>query len=247
MGSNIDDLKLPNNKSTYVADLNTSLDAMDTHEHGPGKGSPVKRIDSAALTSPNLTESSGVVSVAQVDGVHLNANVADGSTIEVASNTLQLKDGGLTQAKFKLKTVGSGGADPGVGNVSKSTKITYSSPDANKNLVTNSSITLTTSGNPILLMLVADTDTGNSYIDTGTTGVGSVQRIYINHGVDGDIWESWGETSKSVGSINPMEVPPSAVFHIDNRAAGTHTWSLYVHGNINLGITNAYFMAVELL
>jgi len=135
------------------------------------------------------------------------------------------------------RTVTTDGTDPGVGGVSQSwsTVIYSNSSAASFSDVTYgghvTSVTLTTSGRPVMISLQPDASENACYLSASKNGTASMASIegwvqivrgaVIRWFIVGTHWNP-ADTSTN----HAINGPPNAVCWIDAVAAGTYTWTL---------------------
>jgi hypothetical protein len=174
--------------------------------------------------------------------------VVDGSSLELNSNAIRVKDLGITTAKIadanvtraKLAAVGMQvGASSGTFTTTSTTRVD----------VTNLSVTLTTSGRPVVVALVA---TGgvvpSSFSIQRKGGSGNAYgELYLM--VDATTFggQTFGVQSAAVGV---QYAYPAGLFHIDTAAvAGTYTYKVQAKcfgADMSLGVNNVSLLAYEL-
>lgn len=108
--------------------------------------------------------------------------------------------------------------------------------------VTNLSITITTTGRPVYLMLVSGVNTTSPTAGIGENGNGQIGYFAFNRGgsvlVDHQI---------TVGT-GPSYVPCSALQHVDVVSAGTYTYKVQMQTSVvsNVQVVNCQLVAFEL-
>lgn len=166
----------------------------------------------ASVTSAKIADDS-VTTAKIADSAVTTAKIADGSI-----STVKLADSSVTKAKLASHN----------SQLSASSGLMTSTVGDTETDITNASITLTTSGRPVMLMLQSDASGNKSEFllrsATTTTEVGDVTvRLY----------RDTTEISNQAIQFNPNQVsgfpknvriPPSIIAHLDEPAAGSYTY-----------------------
>lgn len=152
----------------------------------------------------------------------------DNSTIEIASNNLQIKDHGVTQVKLASRTTGSTVAAGGVAVSSSSGA--YSTTSNINQPVTNLSVTITTTGRPVQILL--QSDNAESFIQANNTTGGSVgllgTQVRVHNGASVLSVQDFGE-QRSFASGDRITIPVSVINYLDltvNGSPGTYTYTI---------------------
>ncbi len=181
--------------SDYPTSISDSLTAVDLHDHTSGKGIPVGRLATAA---------------------------ADGTTLEVSSGAVRIKDLGVSTAKIaanavtraKLEAVGQqAGSSSGSQSL---TSLTY--VDLN-----NLTVAITTTGRPVIVALMP-VETGGDDDGYLSLGGASFATAYLKLLRDATSVARW--TFRNNTELGDISSPPSSVFFLDTPAAGTYTYKL---------------------
>lgn len=168
------------------------------------------------LTLPSIPAAQQFLAVDTSGNVTGYANVSAGITGSmIASNT-------ITRANLAA-----------VGQQKSSSGLFFTSSSAVFSAVTNGSVTITTTGRPVMIMIQADTTTSDSF-SIHTPGSGSIRILKNSSQFIADL------TYFATGS------PPSIV--LDTPAAGTYTYSLEAAGDgtDTFTISGAQLVAYEL-
>jgi hypothetical protein len=112
---------------------------------------------SYALTFPAALPASTKIVTIDAAGAVAAVYDADNSTIEISSSTLRLKDGGVTNAKIANSTITRAKLSTTF-NIASSSSVTFSTTSQTLVAVTGLQATLTTEGNPVVLMVQAAND-----------------------------------------------------------------------------------------
>lgn len=200
-----------------------------------------------AASGAFLTESTaGVLSYTNVDN----------STLQISSNTLEVAPQGITAAQIANQTITAT-------QIAINTVVprSYSSPTGTSGsvvysassgaftttstspvAVTNLSVTLATTGNPVFVGLIQD----NTY--SGTGGVSAISYsdnassvVYIK--TDGGGPVAVGLSTSNSGAFSEVTVPPGSVNAIVFANAGTHTFSIEA-ASVLSGTTTAVYYCV---
>jgi hypothetical protein len=153
-----------------------------------------------------LTVSSG--------GVIGDAYDVDSLTLEISTNEMRVKDGGITKAKLATKSTGTSVAAGGVA-ISGSSG-TFSTVSGSYVDVTNLSVTITTLGSPVVITFIPDgstSDANAALFSTTSLGYFKVLRGATVVGI----------TYLQTGA---NKAPPGAFKFLDVVAAGTYTYKL---------------------
>lgn len=164
----------------------------------------------------------------------------DNSTLEVSTNTVQVKNGGIT--KPKLAALGqqlSSSSGAYVGNAVSPTD------------VTNLTVTITTTGRPVFIGLIGDGSTSLSEIYADRSAEVAGVKVYIVQG--STIIANYRIQSDTTGSggTTKIRVPPSSVSFIDVPSANTYTYKIQAEvtdagSSPSYGFTNIKLIAYEL-
>jgi hypothetical protein len=166
----------------------------------------------------------------------------DGATIEINADTLRLKDGGVTQAKLAVRATGTSVAAGGVAISASCGNFTTTS--ASYVDVTNLSVTIVSTGRPIMLLLTPEASATTNPAAIGRTG-----------GNGGFLKLLRDATVVGYWNINPpndvaqaCQLPAGMVQMVDVPAAGTYTYKLQAFaggGNATL-VSYSRLVAYEL-
>jgi len=147
--------------------------------------------------------------------------------------TAKIANQAVTQVKLAARstgtTVGAGGV--GISNSSATFSTASSSPTA----ITNLSVTITTTGRPIFVGLVAATSGQSAITVSGTPFAGAV---YLFNGA----------SQIANYGINPeVSIPTSSIYTIDTPSAGTYTYSAKASiSGTSISVFNTRLVAYEL-
>ena len=118
--------------------------------------------------------------------------------------------------------------------------------------VTNLHVTITTTGNPVILNLISDGTSSvvsEIFSRNNAEGTGVVVQIRRNGSIIAV--QDWYSDIPNTGGYNLMGIPSSSVNHIDKPPAGTYTYEIWIEAQfatsfVNMGITLAKLNAYEL-
>jgi hypothetical protein len=106
--------------------------------------------------------------------------------------------------------------------------------------VTNLTVTLTTTGRPVILMLIPDGASSASFGNPTTAGT-----LYIDRG--GSNIAQWGSSNSNGTWLGSNFIAGNGIVYIDPVAAGTYTWKIRVNPNgANMSLSNFKLVAYEL-
>lgn len=191
------------------------------------------------LTLPPLPAASGSFLTVDTSGNISSTVTVDNSTLQVSSNVLQIKPQGVAQADLALRSTGSTVGAGGVA-ISSSCGNNFSTTNTSPTQVTNLSVTITTTGRPVQVMVLPDgTSNSNSVIRSQVTSGGQTASMF-------DIYRGTtqiAEVAVGMGNLSSLAnifVPSSSLHTLDIVAAGTYTYTvqIYVGGGANQAIIN---------
>lgn len=183
-------------------------------------GIATANIADEAITADKLDAAIAGDGLAGAAGSALSVNVDD-STIEISSDTLQVKDAGITRAKLEA-----------VGQQQSSSCDAYSTTSTIYTTVTNLSVSITTSGRPVLVQLIFDQNgsfPGELYASRAANTLTWLWRLKR----DSTVIE---EAKYTMANDTSVAVPewswaPSSVRTIDFPSAGTYTYTMDVRAD----------------
>jgi hypothetical protein len=171
---------------------------------------------SGGLTSSNLSASAGIV------GTQLSASAGIVGT-QLANSTITSTE--IATNTVVPRTIASPTASAGEVAYSGSSGL-FTTSSTTPVLITNQTVTLTTTGNPIFIGLLQDGTGGpTGYVAASGSSSGSAT-FYIKNG--GSILVSVGLAIGTSGSFSSVYVPPGSINTIDFSGAGTYTYTLEV-------------------
>lgn len=205
--------------------------------------SPPSLTSSYTLTLPGqpLFSSASAPAIMTMDtsGAMSTSVRPDDSTITVSSSIMKVKDAGITTVKIATANITqallapkpNGGATAGVGSVAiSSSSGAYTSSSTSLVDVTNLSVTLTTTGRPVVMFLNQIAGSGNSYlgITTGTSGPIAGSYAFSVNGFNYPIVNISSPrtlTNPPFASFYEYHLSPACAFFFDIPPAGTYTFT----------------------
>lgn len=168
------------------------------------------KIADDAVTGAKLAPAVAGAGLAQDGSGNLDVTV-DNSTIEIASDTLKVKDGGISLTKLASRPTGTSVAANGVA-VSTGTGALTSTSSSTYADISGLSVTITTTGRPVVVGLMSSV--------TGTDA-----GIYCGGGI-GTIAIYNGASALTYAQVGSSVVPPGALNAVAFPSAGTHTFQV---------------------
>lgn len=218
-----------------------------------------------SLTLPNLPGSQKFMTL-DAAGAMSAPWAVDGSTLEIASSTtLQVKDAGITAAKLatnSVTTIKIADANvttakvadasitraklAAVGQQVSSSCGTFTSTSGSQTDVTNLTVTITTTGRPVMLTLQPDGSGGGAVIyNTLAAAGGFLGNIYFVRGGSNIAASTISNNIASTAQI--IRMMPGGFHYLDVVGAGTYTYKVQVDVVSGLvGVSNCVLLAYEL-
>jgi hypothetical protein len=171
----------------------------------------------------------------------------DGSSIQLVSNTIAVKDSGIITAKIADANV----TRPklvAVGQQISSSSGSFSTASGSYTDVTNLSASLTTTGRPVVVMLITDNAGSAGYLSVDASGGSSIAsaNVKVLRGST-TVHESLVQGNFPTSAASGVYLPPGAVNTLDAVAAGTYTYKVQVKKNFGtVTVTNCKLVAFEL-
>jgi hypothetical protein len=218
-------------------------------------GSAYNFIFPTGLPSSGQTKILSIDSSGQVGALY----DSDNSTIEVSSNELRVKDGGITASKMASNAVATATIQDGAVTHAKRGAVPYSVSSSSGNYsrtsgaeadITNLSVSFTSIGRPVRIQFIGDT-TNPSFLSSigisrGTSGTAEAY-IYIYR--DSTVIAEF-PLALTAGSSSPSYIiPASSISHTDFPAAGTYTFKARCESDglgTTLNVTSVKLMVYEL-
>lgn len=235
--------------STFVWQSNTNiaanLDARNVtlrnataSSYGLTLTPPAAMAADTTYTLPALPASTtSLVSIGTGGAMGLAA--PDGATIALSGSTLGVPNGGITKPKLAA-----------LGQQVSSSCGSFNSASSSYVDVTNLTVTITTTGRPVFIGIVADGTTGLSSIQiadssgSGTSVVGSIKIVQDSTDIAFHAINCAGASAPLVSGI-----PSSSFSHIYVPAAATYVYKIQTKvttSNTNISFSNAKLIAYEL-
>lgn len=200
------------------------------------------------LTLPSVPASTNIVTLDNAGNFAAVTNV-DNSTLQLVTNTLAIKAKGVTQGLLADRstgtTVGAGGVAVSVSSGA------FSTSSATYVDVTNLSVTITTTGRPVMVMLVSEgnstpgSESSISWSKAANTAQAQLRTVR-------DVTEISNATlyNRAVGATSvDHAIPVSSYSHLDQPTAGTYTYkiqALALAGTGTVFVSNALLVAYEI-
>ena len=235
-GAVLNESDLDGIKSSLETFFNTTKIDGDNIQTG---GVPTAAIANAAVTADKLAAAVAGDGLAGGAGTALSVNV-DGSTLEINTDALRIKDLGVSTAKIAANAVTRAKIES-VGQQISSSSGSYTTTSTSYVDITNLSVSITTSGRPVMLFLQPASDTSDSYLgckntggsDTGEAGPGNFK--IVRDSTDIAMFRISGGLDSDAVNSRSVNIPPGCVLYIDAPAAGTYTYK--VQGKVASGKT----------
>ncbi len=228
-------------KFIFQSDANVaaSLDCRDiilrnstASSNGLTLSPPTAMGSSFALILPSLPAAQRFVTLDASGNFGAVWNV-DNSSTEISSNALQVKAKGIIQNMLELKSTGT---TVGAGGFAKSASCgTINTAQGSPTLVTNLSVTITSTGRPIRVECApASASVSGTFAVAGAADLTLLLYIYRD-GVA--IAKTVVRTviASGAGATPGINVPPGVVYIVDPVAAGTYQYDLYYSTSVGGG------------
>lgn len=198
--------------------------------------SPPTLVSDYTLTLPFIPGSTKLMTL-DASGVMAATLGVDNSTIEISTSNLQVKDAGITQPKLYTRTTGTPATAGNIAISSDNGSFT-GVPIYGTQLL---ACTLTTTGRPVYLSLIAAVDNTDSNTSSLGTDGGSSYFVAIFRGVT-------QVASFQIGGAG-FSSSPGAIRSIDLPSSGTYVYSLQARlasGSGNFLLSHTSLMAFEI-
>lgn len=149
----------------------------------------------------------------------------DNSTVEINSNTLQVKDHGITQVKMAAMATGTSVA---AGGIAISSSVNFSSTSGSLVDVTNATVTIVTTGRPVYVQVMPDPTAGTTAGYIELSGAVSNEQFVIAVFRGATQVGTHRISIANDSTNNEISYPPTSVQFIDVVAAGTYTYKLQI-------------------
>ena len=197
-----------------------------------------------------------------VDNAGALANLeVDNSTLEINANLLQVKDLGITTAKLAALAVTTAKVADGaitrpklaaLGQQSSTTCSAFSISSTTFTAVTNLSVTITTTGRPIMLRLNSDDSPNEAVLGVFTNGASGDFTTQVAYNTNGGAYSSPYSTRLIAFTSGQIQtVPSSSASWFIPVAAGTYTFTIGLKISSTAGgaaafLNNTVLIAYEL-
>lgn len=172
----------------------------------------------------------------------------DNTTIEISANNLQVKNDAITTSKIKDANV-TREKLVAVGQQMSSSCGTFTTTSLTPVAVTNLSVTITTTGRPVMVMLVPDASGVSSYVGSSKSSTTSTSAtVYLERTGLTPNSICWGVGADGASGNLNVKVPIGTIQYLDVPSAGTYTYSIGASGGFSntLTMSNAKLIAYEL-
>jgi len=194
-----------------------------------------------SITLPNLPASTKIMSLDSSGNIGASYGV-DNSTIEISSNTIQVKAGGITRTQ-----------EAAVGQQISSNLSTLTITSTSYTDVTGLAATITVTGRPVILFCMPGSTTLASDIELrDTSSPSNVEALVklVRGSTDLAIWNFQQVLNGISGGAATFGYPTSSIYFMDVPSAGTYTYKLQakvVNGSgEEIVFNNIKFVAYEL-
>lgn len=200
------------------------------------------------ITLPALPASTKILSIATDGTISANYDV-DNVTLTISTNALSVKDGGVSQPKMYTRAVSTAASAgdiaqataSGSGGGSQSSSTTPSQ-------IGNQSVTIVTTGRPVLIMIAGFANTPGAFNNSSTLAAPGTNggTLYILRDGTNYITNQIAQTSVG-GAAGQLQAFPILNW-IDQPAAGSHTYYAYFAINVNnvFNAVNVRLVAFEI-
>lgn len=169
-------------------------------------------------------------------GTLADGSITNSKIVDASITTAKVVDANITRPKLVA-----------VGQVISTTCGNYVYTGAVQS-VTNLTVTITTTGRPVILTLVSDGSASSGLkidANTSTSGISAIFSIRRN-GSD-IVFFNMGTNFTTTSSVGGLTIPPGSTYYFDPVAAGTYTYAFRASTNFcSLNILNCQFLAYEL-
>jgi hypothetical protein len=188
-----------------------------------------------SITLPALPASQKIMTL-DATGALTAPYTVDNSTITISANVIGVPDGGITRPKMVA-----------VGQQVSSSSGVFTTSSSSLVDVTNLSVSLTTTGRPVMLLLIDDGTGGYVQFDRSTAAVEpGVVIAFLRAGVA--ISTQTYRVSLASSYTNELQMPPSIFQFFDVPAAGTYTYKVQakITSATTVTVGNCKLVAYEL-
>jgi len=208
---------------------------------------PAAMASDYSLTLPSLPASQKIMTL-DAAGNMSAPYVVDNSTIEISTNTIQVKDLGITTAKLADGSV-TRAKEAAVGQQISSSSGAFNTASTSYVSITNLSVSLTTTGRPVMLFLMSTITGGSTSTVSISNGSSNTVSAILKFSRGGSELSNFNFGTDGSGSFGAMSIPPGSFMLLDTPSAGTYTYT--VEGRCNgagqtLQVANVKLVAYEL-
>ncbi len=202
-----------------------------------------------SLVLPLLPASTKIVTLDASGNFGASTDV-DGSTLQLNSNTLSVKALGVTGSQVAATTL-TRAKFAAVGQQVSASSGAFTTGATSPTDVTNLSVTITTFGRPVMLIIQSDGVTTNSIVgvrDSSGTGAASASGFVYFLRDAGVIATNKMLMQTQTNITRELGVPPSSFMYLDVAAAGTYTYKVQVQlvAGTTIDVTSCVLVAYEL-
>lgn len=206
---------------------------------------PASLASNYSIVLPTLPASSKILRIDNSGNISSNLDV-DNSTLTISSNQLQVANLGINTAQLAAGSV-TRAKQEAVGQQISSSSGTFSHSSAVVTPITNLSVTITTTGRPVVVALIPEESTSGAYLETVQSVSGSGDSRVLLYRDATPIGSS--EIITNTSGASRVAVPASSVQTLDVPAAGTYTYTAQAYvdtSNTTLNVVRARLLAYEL-
>lgn len=201
-----------------IADGAVTSDKLAAESVTSGKIKADASVDANRPVTTNTIRDLAVTSGKLAEGAVTSTKLGTG-----AVGTTSLADGSVSQAKLSSRTTGTTVAAGGVAiSASSGNFSTTSTGD-----VTNLSVTITTTGRPVRVMLIADGSANTGLVGASRTSSSADEVIHLYR--DATIIARYDmKTSVTGGTVVDLWLPQSIIETLDVVSSGTYTYKVSI-------------------
>lgn len=237
-------------ETNYAEKINAIFNKVDAHDHSTGKGVLISssglatsavttvKINDGAVTESKLATDS-VVTGKILDSAVTSAKILDGTIVAADLGTTsvvtaKIADGNVTRAKLVS-----------VGQQISGDSGTFTTTSTSLVDVTNLSVTITTTGRPVVLELNSEAGFVGQVGSFSSGGFTSAGKLHFLRGA-----VNLGSYGFKVGVADTEgQFPPGAFRYVDTPTAGTYTYKVQAAATTSsttINVTRCHLVAYEL-